>query len=91
MLLPAPLRLLNAKDLALVNFEAHIFQSPEFLNLFARHHLSPTGEVDCLAGKVTGLISDDIAQRRIALVALAATLMLDNITLGQIFDGNSCL
>jgi hypothetical protein len=51
----------DTNNLTLLDLEAHVLERPELLYLVVLNDLAPAEHVDCLARKVAGLASDDVA------------------------------
>src|SRR5262245_44936180 len=77
----------DTKNLTLLDLEAHILERPELLYLVALNDLTPAEQVDRLARKVAGLACNDVAQRMVVQPLFAGSVA-EQVTLGQIFDGD---
>ena len=55
----------DAKNLALLDLKAHIFERPEFLDLISLHDLPPANDIRRFAREVAELAPDDVAECRI--------------------------
>src|SRR5262249_19879465 len=80
----SPIAADDAENLALLDFEAHILQRPEFLDVVALNDLSSAHEVGRFARKVSRLAADDVAQGGIAFAL--ARLMADEVALRKVLD-----
>src|SRR5215469_1776687 len=87
--LPGPIAADDADDLAFLDLETYILERPEFLDFAALRHVMAVRNLDRLAREIQQPVSDDVAERRVVLVAFAAGLVLNEVAFRQILDSNN--